>query len=57
MNVATVPLTWWHDHINLAHLYAWLDDRCEAPDIVEFLEKPWHWEPEWEDMLRERTRT
>lgn len=42
---------WWHDHMNLARLYRWLDDRGEisgdVDNIVYFLSKPWKWESEW----------
>lgn len=44
---------WWEFHNNLALLYAWLDDRDAAPEVVEFLEKPWKWTPEWEQRRSE----
>lgn len=46
-------MVWWEHHANLARLYRWLEDRCEAPDPVEYLEKPWKWAPEFEQMLRD----
>lgn len=56
----TVPLVgandpdWFLNHENLAALWRWLDGRGQAPaDVAHYLEKPWHWSPEFIDMCAE----
>ena len=51
------PREWYEDHENLAELYRWLEARCEAPagdDIARFLEEPWKWTPEFNEMRAEQ---
>jgi hypothetical protein len=43
-------LDWWEDHRNLRDLWFWLDGRAERPDPADFIDKPWKWTPEWDDM-------
>ena len=51
------PREWWEHHLNLAALFAWLDneetrpEEFDSPEMVPYLEKPWHWAPEWEMYL------
>lgn len=47
---ATLQDDWWLDTSNLAALYEYLRDCDEAPDVVDFLRKPWHFSPEWTRM-------
>lgn len=47
---------WYEDPANLAALWRWLDERCEAPavdDVPRFLDEPWHWEHDWNQMQSE----
>lgn len=46
----------WHEYVaNLHALWVWLENRGDQPDDpAYFLEKPWKWEPEWNQMQRER---
>lgn len=48
---------WYEDPSNLAELWRWLEDRCEEPadQVARFLDEPWHWEPEWNQMRSELT--
>lgn len=48
---------WYEDHENLCALWRWLEDRGQAPsDVAGYLEKPWHWEPEWNQMRKDQAR-
>jgi hypothetical protein len=47
------PPAWYIDHENLHALWLWLEDHGHEPDVACFLEKPWHWEPEWLQMRAE----
>lgn len=50
------PREWYENHENLCELYRWLEQRCDQPtgdDIARFLEKPWKWTPEWNEMQSE----
>lgn len=47
---------WYEDHENLAELWRWMVERCEQPtgdDVALFLEKPWKWTPEWNQLQSE----
>lgn len=45
---------WWHIEGELAAVWRWLDERGERPDDPGyFMEKPWKWTPEREQMIRE----
>ena len=44
---------WWENHNNKIELAGWLiDEGClvTSQDALRFFEKPWKWEPEWEEM-------
>lgn len=46
---------WWEDHDNLAELWRFLEDRGEQPnDPAYFLDKPWKWDPEYQQMRSEQ---
>jgi hypothetical protein len=47
---------WWTDHDALAELWRWLEDRGQEPnDVAYYLERPWKWTPEYDDMRSEQT--
>jgi hypothetical protein len=49
---------WYEDPACLAELWRWLDESGAAPeDIPQFLEKPWHWQPQWDAMQGDPVRT
>lgn len=50
---------WYHNHVNLAALWRWLEERGETPTDgpAYFMEKPWKWEGEWLAMQHEKRRT
>lgn len=50
----TAPRDWYEDHENLAELWRWLEERGEQPDPAYFLEKPWKWTPEWNQMQSDK---
>ena len=44
---------WWENHNNKIELAGWLiDEGClvTSQDALRFFEKPWKWDPEWEEM-------
>lgn len=48
--------SFYEDHENLADLWRWLRDKGREPDdVVRFLEEPWHFQPEWDEMVAEAT--
>ena len=42
---------WYTDMENLAALARYLIDKDGEIDTVLFIQKPSHWEPEWEEFL------
>jgi len=44
---------WYDDREHLRQLAEYLIDKDGDLDIVYFLEKPWKWEPEWEEYIKE----
>ena len=49
---------WWENHDNKIELAGWLiDEGClvTSQDALRYFEKPWKWEPEWEDMRHSDT--
>lgn len=53
--VELVDDPWYADHQNLALLWRWLEDRGDQPaDPAHFIEKPWKWEPEWNELQAEQ---
>jgi len=51
MNTTQIQEKWFTSHDNLTNLYRYLVDKDgqESLDIVDFLEKPWKWENEWNE--------
>ncbi len=49
---------WYTDHARLSDLARWLIKRDELPldEVPYYLEKPWKWEREYEQMCREQDR-
>jgi len=45
---------WWEDRETLDRLARWLENRGEFTDPIYFMEKPWKWRAEYEQMLREQ---
>lgn len=53
--VSPAARDWWDDHDQLAELWRWLEDRgWEPDDVAHFLEHPWRWDPEYQDMRAEQ---
>jgi hypothetical protein len=56
--VTTQPATgyWWYDHTEISRLLRWLDDNggIDVRDCIGIVEKPWHWDAEYEEMCREQ---
>ena len=45
----------WHESIeNLRLLAQHLQEKGEFVDIVDYLEKPWKWSPEWHQYIGEK---
>jgi len=42
-----VSAPWYADHANLARLVRWLELYDLDGDVLELLDKPWHWDAEW----------
>lgn len=48
---------WYEDPTSIAELAHWLDDRGDLPkvsDALHLVEKPWHYEDAWQQMLAEQ---
>ncbi len=43
---------WYANHANLARLVRWFSLYDLEVDLLEVLDKPWHWTPEWERCER-----
>jgi hypothetical protein len=43
-------------HEELHVLWVWLEENGKEPDTACFLERPWHWETEYLQMLAERAQ-
>ena len=46
-------LAWWADHQELAALLRWLEEQhgyTSSTEIIPVLEKPWKWQPEYDEM-------
>lgn len=42
---------WYTSHTNLVELATWLNDEegfHKPMDVIDFFEKPWHYQDEWE---------
>jgi hypothetical protein len=54
---ADAAVEWWTDPAQLAELWRWLEEQGREPtDPPHFMECPWRWDPEYQDMRREQTR-
>jgi hypothetical protein len=44
---------WYEDHENVCAFLRWMveDARADAALILEILEKPWKWSPEYDEYL------
>lgn len=47
---------WYTDYENIKNLAYWLLSKGKfnsEKDVVYFIEKPWKWEEEWNEMMQE----
>lgn len=56
---ATVAREWWKDHREIAALIRHLraDARIDDEQIAYLVEKPWKFDPEYQEMVREERET
>ena len=47
---------WWYSHGEIFRLLRWLEERGDLDTVdaaIRVVEKPWHWDDEYEQMCRE----
>lgn len=50
--LAETPRYWWQEPGNIARLLRYLESHegLDVRDAIAIVEKPWHWDPEFQEM-------